>query len=187
MSHNVFEKEVTEKIFNEVEGLLSKNKNLFKIFGNTTLKSEYGFFEFYRSDKPNKTQKPYKIQKKTVKNLAEIKKLSQTGLVFSSKLKPPFLLRAPKPGDSFKPLGLGGRKKLSDYFIDKKISGEKRKENLVLTCKNKIVGLAGFTVDEDYKVFPGEKAWVLSSLRGGQSPTKQSRTLDCRATYGRLQ
>jgi tRNA(Ile)-lysidine synthase len=46
----------------------------------------------------------------------------------------PFVIRSPRPGDRFDPLGMGGdTKKLSDFLIDAKVSAERRND-IVLLC-----------------------------------------------------
>ena len=34
----------------------------------------------------------------------------------------PLAVRNRRPGDRFRPVGLGGRKKLQDYFVDRKVA-----------------------------------------------------------------
>ncbi len=44
----------------------------------------------------------------------------------------PLIVRRPRPGDRFRPAGLGGRKKLKDFFIDAKLDRESRRQVLVV-------------------------------------------------------
>lgn len=67
----------------------------------------------------------------------------------------PFVVRRPAPGDWFQPLGLRGRKKLSDLFVDLKYSLPDKDAALVVVPDgddSHIVALAGARIDERYKV-----------------------------------
>lgn len=59
------------------------------------------------------------------------------------------------PGDRFKPLGMKGFKKLSDFFKDVKIGMMERDAVWLLCSGDDIVWVAGYRLDERYKiVFP---------------------------------
>ncbi len=45
-------------------------------------------------------------------------------------------IRNRKPGDRFKPLGLGGTKKIKDYFIDHKVE-RKERDRIPLLCDDR--------------------------------------------------
>ncbi len=68
-----------------------------------------------------------------------------------------FILRNWKTGDYFYPLGMEGKKKVSDFLTDIKIPAEKKKERLVLTNRNNIVWVVGLRLDDRYKVTPNTK------------------------------
>mgnify|MGYP003623355195 CR=1 FL=1 len=69
-----------------------------------------------------------------------------------SKLTFPLKLRKWKHGDSFIPLGMKGRKKLSDYFSDNKYSLFDKQEQWLLLSGNDIVWLVGKQIDDRYKI-----------------------------------
>ena len=52
----------------------------------------------------------------------EIKKDKEIAMLDFDKLNFPLVLRKWNKGDHFVPLGIKGKKKISDFFIDKKIS-----------------------------------------------------------------
>ncbi|MBR6779323.1 MAG: tRNA lysidine(34) synthetase TilS [Clostridia bacterium] len=55
-------------------------------------------------------------------------------------------------GDTFAPLGLGGTKKLKEYFIDKKVSQRMRNNIPVLASGSKILAVADIEIAEEIKV-----------------------------------
>lgn len=68
------------------------------------------------------------------------------------KLKFPLTVRKWKQGDKFQPLGMRGKKKLSDFFIDKKVSVTAKENTWLMISGNKIVWVVGMRVDEAFKV-----------------------------------
>ncbi len=67
-------------------------------------------------------------------------------------LQMPLTVRKWQTGDYFYPLGLNGKKKLSDFFINQKISLSE-KEKIWLFCNGKdIVWISGFRIDNRYKI-----------------------------------
>lgn len=78
----------------------------------------------------------------------------------------PLTLRSWKNGDYFQPLGLKLKKKLSDFFVDRKISLNHKKDIGVLENSNgDIVWLASLRVDERYKISPNtKKVFILEQL-----------------------
>jgi tRNA(Ile)-lysidine synthase len=64
----------------------------------------------------------------------------------------PLELRRWKEGDTFQPLGMKGKKKLSDYFTDRKFSIP-RKENTWLLCSGEnIIWIVGERIDDRFKI-----------------------------------
>ena len=61
-------------------------------------------------------------------------------------------IRTRNPGDRFAPIGMKGRKKIKDYFIDEKIPRDLRDEIPLLMCGENIIWVIGYRMSEDYKV-----------------------------------
>jgi|GEM_PF-233448 len=61
-------------------------------------------------------------------------------------------LRTIRDGDSFKPLGMEGRMKISDYLINNKTSIIDKKNIIVLTDKVNILWVCGHRINNDFKV-----------------------------------
>ena len=69
----------------------------------------------------------------------------------AGRISPPLTVRSRRPGDTFRPLGLGGRKKkLQDFFVDRKVPRDRRGTvPLVVDGRLGIVWVAGYAVSED--------------------------------------
>jgi tRNA(Ile)-lysidine synthase len=82
-----------------------------------------------------------------------------------------FQVRSWRPGDALRPLGLGGRKKLQDLFVDRRVGRlERHRIPLVVDADDRIVWVPGHALDEAYRVTPGADGVVVLKLtrqRGG--------------------
>ena len=67
-------------------------------------------------------------------------------------LKFPLQIRNWKEGDTFYPLGMKGKKKLSDFMIDEKIPLNLKSSILVLISNNDIVSVIGYRIDDRFKL-----------------------------------
>jgi tRNA(Ile)-lysidine synthase len=72
-------------------------------------------------------------------------------------------VRNRRPGDRFQPPGLVGRKKLQDYFVDRKVRREDRdRVPIVVDAADRIVWVAGYGIDEAFRVTdPGQAVLTL--------------------------
>ncbi len=78
----------------------------------------------------------------------------------------PLRVRSRRPGDRFRPLGLGGQKKLQDYFVDRKIDRHRRDQvPLVVDDRDRIVWVAGLGIDEAFRVTDPAQAVVILRLK----------------------
>ena len=73
-------------------------------------------------------------------------------IVDAEKLPNNAVWRFRQEGDTFAPLGLGGTKKLKEYFIDKKVPQRMRNEIPVLAVGNKILAVADIEIADEIKV-----------------------------------
>ena len=90
--------------------------------------------------------------------------------VRAASVTPPFLVRNWRPGDSFRPLGLGGRaKKLQDFFVDRKIRrAERAAIPLVVDPRLGVVWVAGHGLAEDVRITaPDEGVLVFRVTKVG--------------------
>jgi tRNA(Ile)-lysidine synthase len=70
----------------------------------------------------------------------------------ADKLQFPLKIRKWKHGDYFYPLGSNGSKKLSDFFINLKLSLHQKNDIWLLICEDEIVWILGYRIDERFKV-----------------------------------
>jgi len=70
----------------------------------------------------------------------------------ADKLTFPLKLRKWQEGDVFHPIGMKGRKKISDYFIDNKFSLTDKESAWLLVSGDDIVWLVGHRMDDRYKI-----------------------------------
>ncbi|MTI20094.1 tRNA lysidine(34) synthetase TilS [Fulvivirga sp. RKSG066] len=81
----------------------------------------------------------------------------EEALIPVDKLKFPLTVRQWKEGDSFFPLGMRGKKKLSDFMIDNKIPLNLKQRVFVLESAGEIAWVIGHRLDERYKLLPDTK------------------------------
>jgi tRNA(Ile)-lysidine synthase len=63
------------------------------------------------------------------------------------------VVRNRRPGDRFRPAGMRGRKKLQDYFVDRKVPrGRRDAVPIVVDAADRIVWVAGHQIDEAFRV-----------------------------------
>lgn len=73
-------------------------------------------------------------------------KMSKGGAAFFDmrKIRHPLHLHFKQEGDSFNPLGLGGTKKLKDFFIDRKVPRQERRFIPIISDADGIIWVSGF-------------------------------------------
>lgn len=80
-------------------------------------------------------------------------------------LKLPLEVRAPRPGDRFKPLGSPGTRKLTDFFIDAKLPRSLRKRCPLVLSGGEIAWVAGMRLDERFRLRNEESEAVMLLMR----------------------
>ncbi|MBQ3635887.1 MAG: tRNA lysidine(34) synthetase TilS [Bacteroidales bacterium] len=69
----------------------------------------------------------------------------------ADKLQFPLVLRHWRTGDFFRPLGMRGFKKLSDFFVDSKMSVVEKENTWILESAGEIVWILGRRIDDRFK------------------------------------
>ena len=88
-------------------------------------------------------------------------------VVAAGPLREPLTVRSRRPGDRFRPLGMGGkRRKLQDFLVDRKVARRERDGlPLVVDRDDRIVWVVGHGVAEDFRVTAPEEAVILLTAR----------------------
>lgn len=92
---------------------------------------------------------------KTVESIARTSK--NVIYIDKEKLNFPLKLRFWRDGDSFQPLGMKGKKKISKYLKDEKLSLVEKENTWLLTSDTDIVWVVGLRADDRYKVVESTK------------------------------
>ena len=129
-------------------------------------------------NKINKDQyfEPMKIYRKDLQidypikiNFSTSDKMSITDDPFSEsfdfdKLRFPLILRNWHKGDKFIPLGMKSFKKLSDFFIDEKISISEKDTTWLLFSESNLVWIIGKRIDDRFKVTSKTKKMYIATV-----------------------
>jgi tRNA(Ile)-lysidine synthase len=95
---------------------------------------------------------PVRFNLRKEKTPVKIEKKRNILYVDADKLKFPLIMRRWKAGDWFIPFGMNGKKKLSDYFTDRKFSLKDKKEAWVILSGENIVWIVNERSDNRYKI-----------------------------------
>ena len=87
---------------------------------------------------------------------------SDEAVIEAGRLAAPLIVRNRRPGDAFRPLGLNGRKKLQDLFVDAKIDRFSRAITpVIVDAAGQIVWVAGHALAEEFRVTDATKYVVI--------------------------
>ena len=78
-------------------------------------------------------------------------------LDFSSIKNKKLVLRFWKPGDRFKPLGMNGNQKISDFLINNKVNIFEKDHQTVLTADGQIIWVCGYRIDDSVRISDSTK------------------------------
>ncbi len=111
--------------------------------------------ENYILDAYGSYQTPFSIAIETYEgNQARIAFSDNVAWIDASKVSFPFILRKWREGDFFQPLGMKGKKKLSDFFIDIKLNQFEKEAVWVLESNGQICWVVGKRLSNEVKISP---------------------------------
>jgi tRNA(Ile)-lysidine synthase len=88
------------------------------------------------------------------------------GIVRQDLCHGPLAVRNRRPGDRFRPPGLAGRKKLQDFFVDRKVArAERDRVPIVVDERDRIVWVAGYGIDAAFRVTDASQAVLILKVR----------------------
>ena len=89
----------------------------------------------------------------------------KTACLDFDKLSFPIIVRKWLPGDFFYPLGMKKKRKLSDYFIDRKFSRIDKEKALILESGGKIVWIVGERIDDRFRVTDASRKILIIKVK----------------------
>ena len=148
-----------------------KSGTFVNIDNNIKCVSESGWIYFV-SDISKKKEFQYKLELnkeifvKEIDSFVLLKEWDGTGEKFFFDNCENIFIRNRKNGDIFYPVGMNGKKKISDFFTDKKIPLSERNNIPIISCDNEIAWIVGMR--KDRRFIKGENAYtILINKRGG--------------------
>ncbi|BDC97858.1 tRNA(Ile)-lysidine synthase [Persicobacter psychrovividus] len=89
---------------------------------------------------------------KMAKNDYQLERVPDIGAFDLDKIEFPLKLRPWQLGDKFQPLGMRGKKKISDFLIDQKVPLPLKERCMVLESNGKIIWVVGYRPDDRFKI-----------------------------------
>ncbi len=127
-------------------------------------KKEQPAFERYYIDEPgSEVHLPFRLKLEVLQRdeLEAIPGEAETACLDLDKLNFPLIFRRWQDGDYFYPLGMGGMKKLSDFFIDRKIPLPQKASTWIMCSGKKIVWVMGQRIDHRFRITPTTQRVLL--------------------------
>jgi tRNA(Ile)-lysidine synthase len=106
--------------------------------------------EIFISENEKKISYPITLEFKSTKKIGNT--TDSVLYIDKDKIEYPLHLRKWQEGDVFQPFGMQGKKKLSKFFKDEKLSLVAKENTLVLCSAGRIIWIVGYRADERFKV-----------------------------------
>lgn len=150
---NSLDKETGKQFFSKKYRLLKDRKYLIIIENKI---SQFTEKQINKNDKKIINPLPLQIETFAENNFA-ISKNQNIACIDADKITFPLTVRNWKKGDYFYPLGMKGRKLLSDFFTDNKLNIYEKENIYILCSENKIVWIIGKRLDDRFKISKNTK------------------------------
>ncbi|HXU26882.1 MAG TPA: tRNA lysidine(34) synthetase TilS [Bacteroidia bacterium] len=152
------------KVFTSDEYTIIKDRNFLLIKKN----KQETHADFLINKNTTTIKSPIKIKIEFIKgNLNSIPEkdfTSAKAFIDADKIAFPLVLNKWQTGDKFRPLGMKGFKKVSDFFTAEKASLFDKQNQWILRCNNDIVWLVGKRVDDRFKISATTKKICIISV-----------------------
>lgn len=102
-----------------------------------------------------------KVETREMPDSREISPDHNIAYLDAEKVSFPLTIRKWHPGDYFHPLGMEHKKKLSDYFTDKKFSIPDKEKARILESGGQIVWIIGERIDNRFRITPETKKILI--------------------------
>lgn len=121
---------------------------------------------YYLEEDCTSLDRPVRLSISTVKRESSFRLNTSSNIACldKDKLQFPLILRRWQKGDYFQPLGMKGMKKLSDFFVDEKLSLPQKEKCWLLTNGEEIVWILGERLDNRYKITSETKNILVVKL-----------------------
>jgi tRNA(Ile)-lysidine synthase len=138
-----------KEFFSETHRLVKDRKHLI-----ITGKNNNVYEDYYISQEIKSINKPFDLTIKKINISSDFIVSKDKNIIHidASKITFPLQIRKWKEGDSFYPFGMNQRKKVSDFFINNKLSLIEKEQSWLLISGNEIVWIIGQRMDNRYKV-----------------------------------
>jgi len=159
---NLLDAQSGKHLFSKTHRLLKNRETL--ILSEISMNETAEEFHFEIEENTNEISKPISLKFETTNIPFETKNHQNKileALLFDDtntisidydKVKFPLTIRKKEKGDYFFPIGLNGKKKLSKYFKDEKLSLLEKENTWLLCSKSDIVWVIGKRLDDRFKV-----------------------------------
>ena len=114
------------------------------------IKEKEKIYEVFENDRFVEVE-DFKLEFSDVKTISIEGKTQNVAFIDRDKLKFPLIVRKWKNGDYFYPSGMQGKKKLSNFFVDNKMSVLQKEKIWLLCSANEIIWVIGKRLDDRYK------------------------------------
>lgn len=122
----------------------------------------YGQQEFEIASIDDKNSS-FPVEWEQVSSISEVDK--ESIIVDADALKFPLILRRWQEGDYFYPFGMQGKKKVSKFFKDEKISVFEKEKIWLLCSENKIIWVVGYRADRRFQIQPNTQNFLKFTFK----------------------
>jgi tRNA(Ile)-lysidine synthase len=152
------------KIFFSEKYRLIKSRNYFLLDPFTNEQKDEK--TFFIEKKTQEIDTPALLKISIEKMPLDIKKEPRFLYADADKLTFPLKLRKWQQGDYFIPFGMSGKKKVSDYFTDRKFDLKEKENTWLLTSNEKIVWIMGERADNRFRVTSKTTSVLVIEAKG---------------------